>query len=179
MIGNVAGAFHGWPILLGRRRLHVVPAGVATHHVDEVVGTLGAEPAENGPDESRWWVLPSGAQLHATLAPSGTRGYADLVREAQSGQIAPGVPVQVASPIDLIRVAEASPDPDARMFVPALWATSSEADASRWKRRRRDLRVHQRPAVWTHYALDTSRTPAVSRHQSNDRNILSSSLSIG
>jgi hypothetical protein len=31
--------------------------------------------------------------------------------------------VQVASLIDLIRIAEASTGPDGRLFVPALWAT--------------------------------------------------------
>jgi hypothetical protein len=38
-------------------------------------------------------------------------------------QIAPGVRVRVASLIDLIRIAEASRDPDARVNRPALWAT--------------------------------------------------------
>ncbi len=37
--------------------------------------------------------------------------------------IAPEVSVQVASLIDLIRIAEASTGPDGRVFVPALWAT--------------------------------------------------------
>jgi len=44
-------------------------------------------------------------------------------RDAQRMQIAPGLSVRAASLIDLIRIAEASPDPDARMFVSPLWAT--------------------------------------------------------
>jgi len=37
------------------------------------------------------------------------------------------VSVRVASLIDLIRIAEASPDPEERMFVSALWATIERA----------------------------------------------------
>jgi transcriptional regulator with XRE-family HTH domain len=123
VIGNVAGALHGWPILLGGRTLHIVPAETAMPRVEQTARRLGAEPAELGDDAPRRWVLPSGAELHATLVPPGTRGYRDLARDAQSMQIAPGVSVSVASLIDLIRIAESSPDPDARMFVSALWAT--------------------------------------------------------
>jgi len=58
-----------------------------------------------------------------SAVPPGTRGYRDLVRDAQRVQIAPRVSVSVASLIDLIRIAEASTGPDGRTFVPALWAT--------------------------------------------------------
>jgi transcriptional regulator with XRE-family HTH domain len=123
VIGNVAGAFHGWPIMLGGRTLHVVPADASMRRVEHAARRLRGEPAEKGSDGSRRWVLPKGAELHATLLPSGTRGYRDLARDAQSVQIAPGVSVRVASLIDLIRIAESSRDPDARVHVPALWAT--------------------------------------------------------
>jgi transcriptional regulator with XRE-family HTH domain len=121
--GGVAGALHGWPIMLGTRTLEVVPADPAMRRVEAAARRLGGEPAQDDPDGSRRWVLPAGAELHATPVPPGTRGYSDLVRDAQSMQIAPGVSVGVCSLIDLIRIAEASPDPDARMFVSALWAT--------------------------------------------------------
>ena len=123
VVGSVAGALNGWPILLGERVLEIVPGGSSMVRVERAARRLGAEPAEGGRDGSRWLVLPSGARLHATLAPSGTRGYEDLARDAQSMQIAAGVSVRVASVIDLIRIAESSPEPDARMFVSALWAT--------------------------------------------------------
>ena len=109
--------------MLGKRTLEVVPAGPAMRRVDETARRLGAEPAGDVGDGSRRWLLPSRGELHATVAPPGTRGYIDLAHDAQSMQITPGVSVRVASLIDLIRIAEASPDPDARMFVPALWAT--------------------------------------------------------
>jgi transcriptional regulator with XRE-family HTH domain len=123
VIGNVAGAFHGWPIMLGGRTLHVVPADASMRRVELAARRLGGEPAEEGSDGLRRWVLPGGVELHATLLPPGTRGYRDLARDAQSMQIAPGVSVRVASLIDLIRIAESSRDGDARTFVPALWAT--------------------------------------------------------
>jgi transcriptional regulator with XRE-family HTH domain len=123
VVGRVAGALHGWPIKLGKRTLEVVPADPGMRRVEQAARRLGAEPAEDLADGSRRWLLPSDAELHATLVPPGTRGYQDLVRDAERIQIAPGVSVRVASLIDLIRIAEASPDPDARMFVPALWAT--------------------------------------------------------
>ncbi len=123
VIGDVAGALHGWPIVLGARTLHVVPADTAMRRVEHAARRLGAELADEGTDGRRRWVLPAGGELHATLLPPGTRGYRDLARDAQTMQIAPGMSVRVASLIDLIRIAEASPDPDARAFVPALWAT--------------------------------------------------------
>jgi transcriptional regulator with XRE-family HTH domain len=121
VIGRVAGAFNGWPIMLGTPALHVVPAD--TSAVEQAARRLGAEPAGEGEDGAQRWVLASGAELHVSMVPPGTRGYRDLARDAQSIQIAPGVSVQVASLIDLIRIAEASTGPDGRTFVPALWAT--------------------------------------------------------
>jgi transcriptional regulator with XRE-family HTH domain len=121
--GAVAGALHGWPIMLGARTLEVVPADPTMRRIEAAARRLGGEPAEDLANGSRRWVLGTGAELQATPVPPGTRGYSDVVRDAQSIQIAPGVSVRVASLIDLIRIAEASPDPDARMFVSALWAT--------------------------------------------------------
>jgi transcriptional regulator with XRE-family HTH domain len=121
--GAVAGALHGWPIMLGARTLEVVPADPTMRHLEAAARRLGGEPAEDARDGSRRWALGTGAELRARTVPRGTRGYSDLVRDAQSVQIAPGVSVRVCSLIDLIRIAEASPDADARMFVSALWAT--------------------------------------------------------
>ena len=122
VIGDVAGALHGWPILLGERVLHIVPAETAIGRVEDAARRLGAEPAQEQSEASQNWVLPSGAQLQATLLPGGTRGYSDLARDAQQMEIAPGVAVRVASLIDLIRIAESS-GTEARTFLPALWAT--------------------------------------------------------
>jgi transcriptional regulator with XRE-family HTH domain len=123
VIGDVAGALHGWPILLGERVLHIVPAETAIDRVEDAARRLDAEPAQEEESEGALrWVLPSGAQLQATVVPGGTRGYGDLARDAQQMEIAPGVSVRVASLIDLIRIAESS-GAQARTFLPALWAT--------------------------------------------------------
>lgn len=123
VVGRVAGAFNGWPITLGARTLHVVPSDSSVGAVEEVARRLGAEPAGAGEDGAQRWVLASGAELHVSAVLRGTGGHRDLARDASSVLIAPEVSVQVASVIDLIRIAEASTGPDGRLFVPALWAT--------------------------------------------------------
>lgn len=123
VIGRVAGAFNGWPVMLGTPVLQVVPQETSAASLEQSVRRLGAEEAGGGEDGARRWLLASGAELHLSTMPPGTRGYRDLARDAQSIQIAPEMSVQVASLIDLIRIAEASTGPDGRTFVPALWAT--------------------------------------------------------
>jgi transcriptional regulator with XRE-family HTH domain len=123
VIGPVAGAFNGWPITLDARTLHLVPAESSIAAVEESARRLGAEPAGEGEDGAERWVLASGAELHVSAMPRGTHGYRDLARDATGVLVAPELAVQVASVIDLIRIAEASTGPDGRLFVPALWAT--------------------------------------------------------
>ena len=48
-----------------------------------------------------------------TEAPAGTAGYGDLARGAESVEL-DGGEVQVAGLLDLLRIADASPDADAR-----------------------------------------------------------------
>lgn len=100
VIGKVAGAFNGWPITLGVRTSHVVPADSSVGAVEEAARRLGAEPAGEGEDGAQRWALASGAELHVSAVPPGTRGYRDLARDAKSMLIAPEVSVQVASLID-------------------------------------------------------------------------------
>ena len=123
VIGRVAGAFNGWPVMLGTPLLHVVPAEASVDAIEQAARRLGGEPVGEGEDHAQRWVLASGTELQVSAAPRGTHGYSDLARDAKSVQIAPAVSVQVASLIDLIRIAEASTGPDGRLFVPALWAT--------------------------------------------------------
>lgn len=123
VIGDVAGALHGSPIMLGARTLHVVPAQTALSRIEQVARRLGAAPLPDDTGQTRRWALPGGGELHATPLPPGTRGYRDLARDAETMQIAPGTSVRVASLLDLIRIAEASPEDRARASVPALWAT--------------------------------------------------------
>jgi transcriptional regulator with XRE-family HTH domain len=123
VIGDVAGALHGSPIVLGARTLHVVPAETALRRVEQIARRLDAQPMAEGAAQTQRWALPAGGELRATSLPPGTRGYRDLARYAEVMQIAPSTSVKVASLLDLIRIAEASPDTGARASVPALWAT--------------------------------------------------------
>lgn len=123
VIGDVAGALHGSPIMLGARTLHVVSAETALPRIEQVAKRLDAAPIPDDAEQTRRWELPAGGELHATPLPAGTRGYRDLARDAETVQIAPSASVKVASLLDLIRIAEASPDDRARASVPALWAT--------------------------------------------------------
>ncbi len=134
VVGDVAGALNGWPVMLGSRALQVVSADSSTRRVEQAARRLGAQRADDRPGGQGYWRLPNGGHLRVTPDVAGTGGYRDLARDAEPTQIAPGVVVRVASLIDLIRIAEASPDPDARVHVPALWATLAE-------RRRRDAGV--------------------------------------
>ena len=64
VIGKVAGAFNGWPIMLGTRTLQVVPADSSVEAVEEVARRLGAEPAGEGEDQR----APLGAYLRRGAA---------------------------------------------------------------------------------------------------------------
>jgi hypothetical protein len=77
---------------------------------------LDAQPSAEGTAQTQRWILPTDGELHVTPLPPGTR-------DAETMQIAPSTSVRVASLLDLIRIAEASPDAGARASVPALWAT--------------------------------------------------------
>ncbi|HEY7961018.1 MAG TPA: helix-turn-helix transcriptional regulator [Solirubrobacteraceae bacterium] len=123
VLGDVAGALHGWPVMLGARRLEILLADTSLRSVERVAERLDAKPAQDGPAGQRRWLLADGGELWASTAAAGTRGYRDVVRDAETMQLAPSVTIGVASLIDLIRIAEASPDAGARVHVPALWAT--------------------------------------------------------
>jgi transcriptional regulator with XRE-family HTH domain len=123
VIGDVAGALHGSPVMLGARTLHVVPAETALRRIEQTARRLGAKSIAEGTSQTQRWTLPAGGELHATSLPPGTRGYRDLARDAETMQITPHTSVRVTSLLDLIRIAEASPDTGARASVPALWAT--------------------------------------------------------
>jgi hypothetical protein len=105
VIGEVAGALHGWPLVLGGNAVEVCARGDAAGTVLE---RLGANDAGAGTYE-----LPSGGHLVITDAPKGTMGYADLSRGSESVEVDERE-VQVAGLLDLLRIADASPDRGAR-----------------------------------------------------------------
>jgi len=90
VLGEVAGALHGWPLVLGGATVEVCAQG------------------EDALNE-----LPSAAQLLVTVLPPGTTGFGDLARDADTVQV-DGAEIRVAGLRDLLRIADASPDPDSR-----------------------------------------------------------------
>jgi Helix-turn-helix len=105
VIGEVAGALHGWPLVLSGNAVEVCARRDAGGTVLE---NVGANDAAAGTYE-----LPSGGHLLITDAPKGTTGYADLLRGSESVEVY-GRELRVAGLLDLLRIADASPDRDAR-----------------------------------------------------------------
>lgn len=106
VVGEVAGALHGWPLILseqGTLDLVVRPA-------DRELALETVVAAAIDPDRVR-----------LLDAPDGTHGFGDLARGAESVEVGGGT-VQVASLLDLLRIADASPDPYARRHALAYQA---------------------------------------------------------
>jgi transcriptional regulator with XRE-family HTH domain len=87
VIGEVAGALHGWPLVLGGDRVGVCAMGELS--------------------------LGEGESVLVTVLPPGTAGFGDLARGAESIGVG-GRTLQVAGLLDLLRIADASSDPSAR-----------------------------------------------------------------
>lgn len=106
VIGEVAGALDGWPLVLSGHAIEVC-VKAAEGAIGVVLERLGAHDPIDGRYELR-----SGGQLVTTEVPPGTSGLSDIARGAEFVGIGGGQ-VRVASVIDLLRMAEASPDPGA------------------------------------------------------------------
>jgi len=113
VIGEVAGALHGWPLVLGGEVVEVCAREDAVGPVLERLQARGADSAVHE--------LPSGGRLAVNEVPKGTMGYGDLARGAEAVDV-DGGEVQVAGLLDLLRIADASPDPDARRHALAYRA---------------------------------------------------------
>ena len=120
VIGNVAGALHGWPLEISGRPVEVcaVADGAAS-----LMAGLGGEPREVTEEPH---VLPGGGAVLATETLPGTAGFADLARNAEP-MVVGGRTLLVASLLDLLRIADASTpvpvashrDPDADLHQEA------------------------------------------------------------
>ncbi|HVA19081.1 MAG TPA: helix-turn-helix domain-containing protein [Solirubrobacteraceae bacterium] len=86
VIGEVAGALDGWPLVLGGDTVEVCAEGDGLGETEGVV---------------------------VTEIPPGTTGFADLARDAGTVEI-DGSGVRVAGLRDLLRIADASPHSDSR-----------------------------------------------------------------
>jgi len=134
LVGAVAAAAQGWPIVLGRGEYLIVPDDAKRNlaRLQRAASSLGAgdrvlEDPYRGPEITWRWPLPEGGSLAAVAEPKGTRGYSDLLRSAHSVALA-GTVVEVASLPDLIRMADASPSSHLHSFMAALWATLEQVE---------------------------------------------------
>jgi ADP-ribose pyrophosphatase YjhB (NUDIX family) len=133
LVGDVAGAVHGWPITLARGEYLLVPEDGPRNleRLQAAAKALGGGAREledpfAGQDVTIRWSLPGGS-LAASIRLSGTRGYRDLQRACRPVALEQTV-VQIAALRDLIRVADASPRQERRIFLPALWATLEQTE---------------------------------------------------
>ena len=112
IIGDVAGALHGWPLVLGSPTIEV--CGL----VDAVgyrLRQMGARRTRSGRH------IVSGVSLVINEAPAGTGGEADLARNRVAFET-PAGNFDVAGLIDLLRIADASDARTARRDSLALQA---------------------------------------------------------
>jgi transcriptional regulator with XRE-family HTH domain len=121
VIGEVAGALHGWPLALNTTTI-------------EVCARLGAAP-------------PRIAGVEIVHMPSGTRGYADLARGAEMITLG-NKALRVGGLLDLLRIADASSGRDARRHALALRAVLDVLEARGRAAKRRELSDAQRLGDW-------------------------------
>lgn len=127
LAGDVAAAMWGSPLLLGPETAFLVvledsPAN--RERMQAAARLLGAgrsqDDSEYGSLDARTvWPLPNGGTLAVAVRPAGGHGYRDLRRDAEPVRLG-GTTVQVASLLDLLRLADASPRPEGRRAVSAL-----------------------------------------------------------
>jgi transcriptional regulator with XRE-family HTH domain len=112
LVGEVAGAVQGWPLVLGGGGLEVCS------DVDDgapVFTDLGRRVGRHR------YELPGGARLRVVDVPPGTHGFEDL-RRGSDLITTPAGGVRVASVVDLLRMADASPSKSACRDVLAYQA---------------------------------------------------------
>jgi len=98
VIGEVAGALHGWPLVL---------SGTGTVEVCGERKGVGEQLLANGLTESEdLFATAAGQRISVIEHPPGTTGSRDLLRGAQTLDLPTGS-VQVAGVLDLLRIADA------------------------------------------------------------------------
>ena len=115
VIGEIAGALNGWPLVLGGDVIEVC--------ADDALPREAAK--RRGRNEHR---LPGGARVRLIDAPPGTSGVRDLSRGAKPIDVDGGA-LEVASVVDLLRIADASTRRSARLEALAYQAVLDVQDA--------------------------------------------------
>ena len=135
LTGETAEILHGSPLMPTAAIITIVPRAGERAHIDQALAALQAQsltdPSAVAIDAPERWQLPRhGLELVITPAPAGSRGYEDLRRDATTIELSGGLEIPVASLIDLVRLAEASPDLHDRGRVPAIRRTLEVAAAT-------------------------------------------------
>jgi hypothetical protein len=133
VIGALAAIAQGYP--LATRDLDITPSrghsnlerlAAALRELQAKLRTAG-EPVDSPIEASylanvdSWTLLTTAGELDILFEPAGTRGYADLRRDAK--EVTLGVPVWVASLRDVIRMKESAGREKDRAQLPALRRT--------------------------------------------------------
>ncbi len=105
VVGEVAGALQGWPLVL---------SGAGVVEICGDTDTVGPALIEAGfSDVKGSYALPTRQSITLVAQPQGTHGLRDLTRGADTVPIGTGT-VKVAGVLDLLRIAEASAPPGER-----------------------------------------------------------------
>jgi hypothetical protein len=142
VIGEVAGALHGWPLVLGGDTVEVCAR--ADGAMSTMLDGLEARKAVDGAYELPWG---KGGRLFVTEIPPGTAGFGDLARDADQVEIDGGA-VRVAGLRDLLRIADASPYPDARRHALAFSAVLDVQSARHEARVANDRSDEEKIQAW-------------------------------
>jgi DNA-binding XRE family transcriptional regulator len=142
VIGEVAGALHGWPLVLGGDTVEVCAR--ADGAMSTMLDGLGARKAVDGAYELPWGM---GGRLLVTGVPPGTAGFGDLARDAGPVEIDGGA-VRVAGLRDLLRIADASPHPDSRRHALACSAVLDVQSAKHEVRVADDRNDEEKIQAW-------------------------------
>jgi transcriptional regulator with XRE-family HTH domain len=142
LLGEVAGALCGWPLVLGTGTVEVCAS--AADALSVALDRLGAGGAGK---VGGAYELPSGGRLLVTVLPPGTAGFGDLARDAGMVEI-DGGGLRVAALRDLLRIADASPDPDAGRQALAYQAVLDVQHARLRASAAADLSDEERIRAW-------------------------------
>jgi transcriptional regulator with XRE-family HTH domain len=141
VIGEAAGALHGWPLVLGGDAVEIC-AKAGGNGLGALIARLKAREIAEGINE-----LPSGGRLIVTETPPGTSGFGDLSRSAESIEVDGGA-LRVAGLLDLLRIVDASSDPDARRRALAYGAVLDVQYAQHQTQPARELSSKERVEAW-------------------------------
>jgi transcriptional regulator with XRE-family HTH domain len=115
LVGELAEAIHGSPLLTLSSVVRIVPRSGQRERLSAAIAACGGRPTvSTAPIQidapAGFSLQRHGVEIVLEPAPAGTHGYDDLRRDARPTELEPRLTVVVASLLDLVRIADASPD---------------------------------------------------------------------